>query len=267
MLRSALAALVLLVAPAAVAGTCPPYPHAEWKAAMDGVDEQLAALRLREAREALGEVQQRVRCVEGIARPDHLGRFGRQVAMVFFFDQDLEAMRRWALIARTAAPDLPWPAGLSEHPFRAAVDALEVPAAGGPADRYLAVEKKGGVFANGHAISLPRAVPEVPTLIQVTDKRGSIVRAYWQDGAAFPPAMLTADGGPLPAPRWWAGPPPTDPSVVGSALAFQVPERPPLPAADAPVEPSSEPPVEDPPVDALPAEPAPEETVEFEYVE
>lgn len=256
----------------ALAGTCEAYPHSAWRADMDAVDVELAEVDVQGARRALGTIQTRVRCLDQIARPDHLARLGRQVAWVFWFDQDLDQAQKWGLLAKVAAPTLPWPAGVAaDDAFRVELDRLTVPPTGGPEGVVMKVPAKGAAFANGQLLDAPVAPAEVPVLVQITDARGGIVQAWWQDGAAFPPSQLSAEPYLGKAPKWWTGPAPIDPSVVGSALAFRAPERPALPVqaepAPAPA-PIVEPAPQTPSPEEAPAvqEPAPEYE-SFEYVE
>ena len=55
----------------------------------------------------------------------------------------------------------------------------------GPDDQGWLFPKKGAVFVNGHLSMVPEAPTEVPIFVQFADKKGEIVKAYWQDGAAF----------------------------------------------------------------------------------
>ena len=73
---AAIALAVALTGSSAWAGTCEPYAHDAWRADMDAVDASLSAMDLDGARQGLAGMQRRTRCLDRIARRDHLARFG-----------------------------------------------------------------------------------------------------------------------------------------------------------------------------------------------
>lgn len=228
--------MILVALQLALGAPCEPYAHEDWRTDMDQVDADLGALALTDARQKLGMMQARVRCLNAIARPDHLARLSRQTALVFWFSQDLDSMEQWALASKASAT-LPWPDGLAAHPFAADFDALTLPDPISLEGRGLAAPDKGAVFANGDLLALPAARPSVPTFIQVTDKRGNLVQAFWQDGAAFPDRLLNDDPTPIRQPRWWEGAASVDAALVSTDVTFTVPARPELPEPEPDVEP------------------------------
>ncbi|MFT6145836.1 MAG: hypothetical protein ACJAZO_003007 [Myxococcota bacterium] len=218
--------MLCALAPVAQAQTCTPYSHPEWLADMNTIDVAMGSLDLASASATLDTVRSRVRCLNAVVSPDHMARFSRQISLLFYFTQDTENANAWAMTSKTSESELPWPADLGEsHPFRVQVEAVPMPEQTGPPGRYFVVPKKGAVFVNGRFQSLPVSYAETPALFQVTDKRGNLVNAWWQDGAAFPASVLTADGSALSAPKWWDGPPPMNEALLASSLAFHTPER------------------------------------------
>lgn len=191
-------------APAAFAldPSCPaPFTHGAWVVAMNQIDAALTDSRVEAARSGLDQTKAALICLDGIAKPGHVARFARQEALAYFFDQDEEAAVKWGNAARYAAPDYPWSLP-EDHPFRILLTSADEPPLGGPAGG-LRVDKGDFVFLDGVPIVTPRARSEVPSLIQVTDKKGAIVRAFWQDGAAFPADIIDPAGPALPPATWF----------------------------------------------------------------
>ncbi len=249
-------ALVLCaIAPVAQAQTCTPYSHTEWLADMNTIDVSMGSLDLGAASAKLDTVRDRVRCLNAVVSPGHLARFSRQISLLFYFVQDTDNANAWAMTSKTSEPALPWPADLdASHPFHVQVDAVPMPNLTGPDATYFVVPKKGAVFANGQFQSVPLSYAETPTLFQVTDKRGNLVNAWWQDGAAFPASVVTTEGSALSAPKWWDGPEPLNDVLLASNLTFQTPERPEL---------VREAPIPQPPIEAVPDQIEPD----IEYVD
>ena len=191
---------------------CDPLSPNDWKGVMDAVDKSLEALDIARADALLMDVYKRIPCLTEVARPGWLGRYARQQSIVAFFNQDEITSTRWGLLARVVA-DVPWPPDMTEgHPYRDLIEETELPTLAGPKGKVVLPPKKGGVFLNGVLILKPTAYPEMPGLLQIGDKTGTIIKAYWQDGAAFRPSLLT-DGPKLAkAPKWWT-PYPDEPAV------------------------------------------------------
>ena len=66
---------------------CQPYDHGQFRADLDKVDRALDAMDLREMRFVLSDIRVKIRCLDSIVDPSMLAEFGRQMALVFFFDQ------------------------------------------------------------------------------------------------------------------------------------------------------------------------------------
>ncbi len=174
---------------------------------LDAFDAAVAEFDLNAATEQLKATHAGLLCMDTIVPPQSLGRLARQLALTFFFDQDEDATRRWGLLQRYAAPDLPWSDETGEdHPFREALETAEDPIQGGPTDQSLVVPKNGGIFLNGQFLAEPRYHAEVPGFMQVADKKGVIIDQFWQDGAAFPDRLLGPRSASPRPPKWWNGP-------------------------------------------------------------
>ncbi|MBW1878746.1 MAG: hypothetical protein JRJ84_10330 [Deltaproteobacteria bacterium] len=192
------------------------YTHDQLFGDMNQVDRFLGDLDIKGAKRKLSDTRRSLRCIDQIVQPSYLARFGRQMALIFFFDQDEDATRRWGLLARYSDASYPWASEHpSDHPYREQVETSDDPILGGPRSASLAPPTKGGIFMNGHLLTRPEAPAEVPMFMQVADKKGIVIASFWQDGARFPEVVL-GPAGPEPAPpKWWTGSTPAPaPAVV-----------------------------------------------------
>jgi len=194
------------------------YTHDQFFRDMNEVDRLVADLDIQGAKRKLSDARTALRCIDEVVQPTYLARFGRQMALIFFFDQDEDATRRWGLLSRYSDASFPWPREYpADHPFREQVESSDDPILGGPAAASLAPPKKGGIFMNGHLLTRPEAPAEVPVFMQVADKKGVVIASFWQDGARFPDVVL-APAGPEPLPpKWWEGPTPAPAVAVAEA--------------------------------------------------
>ena len=212
------AALTALLAPSTGLAAAPPsfcaapYSNAQWQADMDSVTTNIHAFKLNAAAETLAGVRKQLQCLDTIADRAMLGRYGRQMSIIFFFQQEEDAAIRWANLQRFAAPGLSWTKeGLTATPpYRDMLSWVDEPPVGGSPDASLVYPKKGAIFLNGTLLTTPTARAEVPGLVQVSDKLGNITTAFWQDGARFRPDILGPPGGKPPAAPDWFQPQPFD---------------------------------------------------------
>ena len=183
----------------------PPMTNAEFIRYMDQADASLTELNLNDARYILEVLYAKMRCLSEPARPTDIVRFARQQGTISFFDQDETNAIRWMLLAKDTVPDQPWPVAYPPtHPLRGVLEWAEEPATVGPADMRVLPPKKGAILMNGYLLTLPNAKAEVPNLVQVFDKRGELVKAFWQDGGAFRPEYLAPeDGTEVQPPKWF----------------------------------------------------------------
>lgn len=230
---------MLLLVSAALAQDCPErWEAARMDAELAAADAALAAGDVDTGRAHLSTAHRQALCLDAVVRPSQVARLSRSLALAFFYDQDGDATRRWGLSARQASPALPWDETRfpPDHPFRAEVEDGDLPALAGPEGVGLAFPKKGAVFAAGHLLTAPLARIEVPLLVQVTDKDGAVVDAWWQDGAAFPERGLGPAGAAPSAPKWFvpeAAPPVTAVAVAAPAVVEPVVAAPPEPVVVA----------------------------------
>ncbi len=204
MMPSSLTLLVLLaVSSSAQEVPCEgPYKNEALVAELDAIDEAFRAFDPAKARRLLSATHRSLLCLDERADPTGIARLARQLALTFFFDQDEDAMRRWSMLSRKLEPDLPWHTDMGEdHAFRAQFTAFEIAEMAGP-DASLMPAKQGGVFWNGSLVSEPKAPMEMPALVQLADKKGLWIRAWWQDGSAWPDNLLGPPGAAPSAPRW-----------------------------------------------------------------
>ena len=178
-----------------------PYGVSSWDADMARIDTLLADSEMEHAGEGLAAVQRGLQCLDVPADPSQVARFDRLRASWYFFDQDEEAALEWGTAAKLVDPTLAWDLP-EDHPFRALIDAGETPTTVA-ADGAWAVERRSEVWVDGRLSVAPSVVSELPHLVQIVDNRGTVVRATWQDGAAFAEGLI----GPAVAPRDHDGPP------------------------------------------------------------
>jgi hypothetical protein len=183
-----------------------PYTNEILLTELDGIDDAFRSFDPKRARKLLSTTHRKLLCLDERADPLGLARLSRQLALTFFFDQDEDAMRRWSMMSRKLAPDLPWHADMgTDHPFRAQFSEFEIAEMAGP-KKSLIPPKSGGVFWNGSYVDEPKAPMEMPALVQLVDKKGKWIAAWWQDGSAWPQHMLGEPGAVLKAPKWLTDP-------------------------------------------------------------
>lgn len=205
-MQTLILALTLLSSPAhaqqEVCGAV--YTSKQMDLHLAAAEEAFAAFDLNGARAILKGTHKSTLCLGEVASPARMAKLARLLGLVFFLEQDDDAVYRWSLSQQYSWPDLPWPADLTEHPYREASEEAELPPARGPENMGLVVPKKGAFFANGIFLDTPLAPAEVPLFVQITDKKGTIVKQYWQHGAGFPEKLLVEGGEALVPPRWYA---------------------------------------------------------------
>jgi len=198
--------LLGLCAPAvAQEEACPADANvAQLREQIDTATRALTEANLASARPALSRAQFLFVCVPEPADSADLAQFARQMAFLYFYKQDEFSATSWGLLSRYADRKLPWPADiLPTHPFRELLEQVEDTPMGGPAALGLLPPKGGGIFLDGRLITEPRANAEVPHLVQVFDKKGALVKAYWQEGAVFSGDLLSSETTPPKPPKWY----------------------------------------------------------------
>ena len=192
----ALAASVAVSAPALAQGLCEtPYTNDDLERDVASADKALNDVDMNGALQILTDAGRQLRCLPTPVDPKALAGFARTMSLLGFYGQDEFAAVRYGLMQRAAYPDLPYGELTPEgHPYRDLMEMTEDPVSGS-ASEPLVVPRNGRFLMNGHEVAGASAWAEVPQFVQVVDKDGSVLDAYWQDGAAFPPRWIGAGGG------------------------------------------------------------------------
>lgn len=194
--------LALMLLPAPALAMCPgPYTHHQWNADLDAVQHALDHAEPAKASSGVRQIYEFVPCLDTVARRGELGRFARLRSITSFFGQEEEATVRWATLQRLAAPGLRWQAQAPPPAWQETIEAMDPPTRGGDSSEYLAAPDGGWVFLDGEFARTARIQAEVPHLAQITDKKGVVVKGWWQDGAHFQDDLIVAE--PMPDPTWF----------------------------------------------------------------
>jgi hypothetical protein len=169
------------------------YTSAELDTAIDEAQRLLDNADITRAGSVLRKTRDVIPCLETLAERERLGRFGRLMALVSFYEQDEVQATRWGRMFVLTAPDMGWGDLPEGHPLVQLIEDAGLPVIGGPTDQDLVVPKKGAVFMNGSIVFEPEAHAEVPYLVQVFNKNGWPVDSFWQDGSAFPDRLLSSE--------------------------------------------------------------------------
>lgn len=205
------AALVLLsfFSTPALADECEePFDVNAFVSEMNRAEAQLEEFDLDMYRNVLELTYARLPCTQDRIHPNHMARYGRLRALGMFFDQDDFGVERWAWLANQKA-QVPWPKDFQEpdHPFRMALEDYGEPDFVGPVGAFLYPPKGGAVLINGWLVTEPKAPGgETPNFVQVVDKDGMVIDAFWMEGGNFPNKLLRGDDGGATAPEWWTEP-------------------------------------------------------------
>ena len=235
----------------AQAQNCPAdgYGNAQLADATNTARDAMAQFDLPFSARTLNEAGALIPCYEEIVDPRVLADYARMRSLIAFYNQDEIGAIRWGFLAKNAYPALPWPDDMDEmHPYREMMEFSDEPPIGGPMDKGLAFPKGGAILMNGYLIEEPKAPAEVPVVLQLLDKKGVVFQTFWQDGAAFPEALLADPGGKYKVPKWYAPWDFSTDSAVASepAVADVDPTPAPEPTVDPEPTPDPEPAVADP---------------------
>jgi hypothetical protein len=232
------------------------YEIPDWIADLDGVEAVLSEGDLKEAGILIEVMNRDFECLREPVPPEQLLRYAQFRAYRAFHSQDADGSVLWGRVAEFIQPGAGYPEWVPEtHPIREQLeweDPAEIVTVEG---KYIQHPKKGGVFLNGRFLTSPTAPVEVPVWLQVFDKAGTRVEAYWQEGPSFPDRYLTdnaAAAAKAAPPRWWV------PSAAAVTAVVAAPTPEPV------VEPEPEPVVEPEPEPVVVVEPEPEPIVEPE---
>ena len=179
------------------------YTAAELDTSIEEAQRLLDNADISRAGSVLRKTRDVIPCLETLADRDRLGRFGRLMALVSFYEQDEVQATRWGRMFVITAPDMGWGDLPEGHPLIQLIEDVGMPVIGGPTDKELLVPKKGALFMNGSIVFEPEGYAEVPYLVQVFNKNGWPVDSYWQDGSAFPDRLLSGEVEAPKAPKFY----------------------------------------------------------------
>ncbi len=183
-MRPVLAALAFVISTPALAVCDAAYTHDDWSHDMADVDASMAALKLHDAAVTLAQTRDQLPCLDTVAQRAHLDRFALQMSTLYFYQSEEDSAVRWANLMSTRPAEAPVPA------WAEMLDFHDAPVIGGPVEASVVAPRGGAVHMDGERLTAPRAAAEVPHLVQLTDRRGEVLDAWWQDGARFRPDLL-----------------------------------------------------------------------------
>lgn len=179
-----------------------PYSRIQLGAAIGEVDDAYRDSDSREAKYILQQIGEKLLCHDEVVDRTLYAKFARFMALQYFFDQDEEGAMRWGATAKATGATLTYDSRIYPGAFVDLIEEAEEPIVGGP-DGGLNVPPGGGVFLDGDLLVEPKALAEIPHLVQLFDRDQVFLGAYWQTGAAFEASIL-GDETPK-APKWWTG--------------------------------------------------------------
>ncbi|MCO4744095.1 MAG: hypothetical protein KC912_04855 [Proteobacteria bacterium] len=202
-LALALSALTLPATAAAQEEVCQPMAQADLDEFVAAVQQKVADFQFDEAGYNLDDIQKRMGCLETVVKPSTIAQIARIRSLIAFFAQDEDKALRWGFAQKHASPGDPWPSGLERIPAYDEIWEWADDPTVGSGGAGVAHPKKGGVFMNGHFLEKPEYMAEVPGFVQIADKKGNVIDAYWQDGAAFRPDVIADEASSATSPKWF----------------------------------------------------------------
>jgi len=198
----------ILLAAVAHANPCDkPVDVEAWRWQLARASEQLSGSNVPGGQATLNSVKNRAPCLPGRIEPADVTRLARLLAVSAFYDQELDQVDDWAKLAAAAAPMTGWPAWLDEgHPVRKYLERPPPDWSEWPGASTVEAPRRGGVFLNGVWLDEAMFPTATPCLVQVLDKHGETIDAWWQHGAAAPPGRLEVSDGKPDRPRFYEGP-------------------------------------------------------------
>ncbi|NCG18828.1 MAG: hypothetical protein GWP91_07430 [Rhodobacterales bacterium] len=198
--------LLFMMGACSIAGSAYAQCEGDWNNArvlqtLDEADASLDNADIPATQKLLRAIASGFPCLEELAQKPTLGRFGRTMALMSFFEQDEIGAARWGTMAMVTDPEGEWPVP-EGHPLMDIIAEAEEPVMG-RASGGLIVPDKGAVFMNGTLSLVPEGLSEVPYLVQIFDKNGFPGDNFWQDGAAFNERLIDPEGDDLTPPKWY----------------------------------------------------------------
>lgn len=178
---------------------CGEFADWELEVMLDQADGEMIALNLPAAWRTLAETRKELRCLDTLIDPAHLARLAHGRAFLTWLDQqDEETATTWVRLARSMHAEvlLPIEPPPLYREFYGAVPDSEL----GTVDGGLAKVKRGAVFMDGYVLDRPEALVITPHFVQLVDKKGKRIDAWWQDGVAFHEDLLDDPG--KDPPKW-----------------------------------------------------------------
>jgi hypothetical protein len=203
MIRALFALVVSLFAMPAFAQCEGTWNNSRLTTELDEMTQRVADSDSDAIRRSMKSLYAGLPCMEELANRTQLARYARLQGFLAFLDQDEESALEWGLYARVIDDSAPWPLELPPtHPYLAMLAEADDPTTV-KADGFLVVPDKGGIFVNGAFVSEPEALAQQQNLVQVLDKNGYPKDTGWQDGAAFPSALISDIGEPTSMPKYY----------------------------------------------------------------
>lgn len=184
------------------------YTPSEFTIALDEIDRLLEKADVDRAINALRSTEDLLPCLDARVDKRQLAEFGRSMALASFYQQDEIAATRWGRMfkftdaALSSDNRVGWGALPDGHPLLIMIEEAGEPPIGGPGGKGLNPPKKGAIFLNGVLVTKAEARAEVPFLVQVFNEKGWPISGQWQDGSAFPDALL-GPAGVARIPSWY----------------------------------------------------------------
>ncbi len=196
---------------AAAASPCPVSVDAEaWRWQLEQAAAQLAGENVEGGKATLASARNRAPCLGERIDPADLALFARLQAVSALEDDNLQQVAEWARLAAVSsavAGRVGGPAWLdANHPARPHLESEPPSWSPWAWEAFVQAPRRGGVFVNGVWLDEARFPSATPCLVQVLDKRGRPLDAWWQHGDAAPPDRLRPAEEPPDRPRYYDGP-------------------------------------------------------------
>lgn len=199
--------MIALLLQVAYAQSCDSiYTNKELEVAIGDVDRLFGDADLDRALNVLRRTENLIPCMKELADKKLLGRFALNYAVISFLQQDSVQATRWGHFFKglhEEGEEMDW----GEHPAATPLqnilemEPLDEPDTPGPKAGF-AHPKNGAVFIDAAFVAQPEIQPGTPHLVQVFQKGGYLVEAYWQDGDVWKDGFVD-ESGPTSMPKFY----------------------------------------------------------------